>query len=64
VKISKQKLTLASANKGWNFKALAEHSGVSRATISLILSGKICRIETALKLANVLDVDIEGILET
>jgi len=63
MKISKQKLTIAAANMGWNFKTLAENSGVSRTTISLILSGKSCRIDTALKLANALGVKVGEITD-
>lgn len=63
MKISKQKLTLATANRGWNFKTLAEKSNISRTTISLILSGKVCRIETALKLAEALAVKVAELLE-
>ena len=64
MRISKQKLTNATANMGWNFKTLAERSGVSRTTISLILSGKSCRIETALKLSIALEVKVGELLET
>jgi DNA-binding Xre family transcriptional regulator len=63
MKISKQKLTIAAANKGWNFKTLAERAGLSRTTISLILSGKMCRIDTTLKIANALGFRVSEIAD-
>jgi DNA-binding Xre family transcriptional regulator len=63
MRIEKEKLTIATANMGWNFKTLAEKSGVSRTTISLILSGKTCRIDTALKIANALGVKVGEITD-
>ncbi len=51
----------AISRKGWTRQQLANESGVSMATITQVLSGKQCRINTAIKIADSLEKEIEEI---
>lgn len=62
MRISKEKLGIAMARRGYNFLALAEKSGVSRTTLSYINSGKSCRTDIASKIAKALEVDVTELL--
>lgn len=62
IKIDKIKLTVAMIKKGYNVKQLAEASGVSRATVSYIRSGKPASLNVAVKLALALDIDVNELL--
>ena len=63
MKINRTKMELAMLNKGWNFSALAEASGVSRATVSAIRNGKSPAPGTFLKLAAALGVSPAELVE-
>lgn len=64
MKVSSNKMNLLLARKGWTVTQLGKACGVSRQTLSMILSGKTCRPNTAGKIAISLKVDVEDILET
>lgn len=49
--------------RGMEQKDLAERSGISRATINAICNGKSCSLDTACKIAEALDVDLQDICE-
>ncbi len=51
MKIKKDILELALAEKGYTFTELAALSGVSRATLSYINNGKSCRADIVYKIA-------------
>lgn len=51
----------AIGRKGWTRQQLANESGVSMATITQVLSGKQCKINTAIKIADSLGKEIEDI---
>jgi len=63
VKINSHKLQIAMAEVGCNFSALAEASGVSRATLSYIKNGKECSPEVVGKIAKTLNVPVVEIAE-
>ena len=48
--------------KGWNMQQLANHSGVSMATISRIIGGKSCKAGTAVNIAKALETDFETLI--
>ena len=58
MRIDRVKFAAALARADFNVKQLAECSGVSRATISSVKTGKSCSKDTAYKLAKVLGHDI------
>lgn len=60
--IDRVKLAAAIAAADIRLGALAERSGVSRATITAIRSGKSCSESTAVKLAAGLGVTVAGIV--
>lgn len=49
--------------RGMEQKDLAKQSGISRATINAICNGKSCSPDTARKIAEALDVDLQDICE-
>ena len=51
------------AERGWKQQQLADASGVSLATISMICNGKPCRMRTAIAIAKGLEVDLRVLLE-
>lgn len=57
------KLAVAMAKKGYNLASLAQACGISRGTLSVAKAGKRIKPETALKIANALNVELEDILE-
>ncbi len=63
MKIDRVKLIAEMARAETGVSDLSEKSGVSRATISAIRSGKGCTRETALKIARALGVDVTEIME-
>lgn len=63
MKLNERKLAVALAEKGWNFKRLADESGVSRTTLSYINCGKRCTPETAGKIAQALDKSVEYLIQ-
>ena len=63
MRIDRVKFAAALARADLNVKRLAEKSGVSRATITAVKSGKSCSAETAGKLAAGLGVNVVDIME-
>lgn len=57
------KLQLLMGGKEWNYKTLAEKSGVSRQTLSYINAGKSCTPIIVCKIAKALGVDATEILQ-
>ena len=62
MRIDRIKLTIEIAKKEVKLYELAKMSGVSRATITAIKSGKRCKEETAVKLASALGVPLSALL--
>lgn len=50
------------AMKGWSRQQLAESSGVSMATLSQIMSGKSCKVKTAVDIVKALDTDFDTLV--
>ena len=63
MRLDRKKLVCAMIDANLNTKQLAELSGVSRATACSIKNGKSCNFDTAVKLANVLKVPVEKLIE-
>lgn len=63
MRIDRIKFAIELAKQDLTQKRLAELSGVSRATINYIRSGKSCTDEIGNKIAKALDVPIEQLLE-
>lgn len=61
--VSKIKLGITMAKKGYNFKLLALKSGVSRATLSAINNGKSCKADVLVKISDALGCQSESLLE-
>jgi putative transcriptional regulator len=55
------KVQILMAERKMTIKKLAEISGVSRQTISYIISGKSCSPQVAFKIAEALEIDLEQI---
>lgn len=63
VAIDPIKLAVHTVQKDWGTEVLAEYSGVGRTTISKIRKGGKCSLETAVRIANALGVDVTDLLE-
>lgn len=63
MRIDRIKFIAELARQDMTQKALAERSGVSRATINYIRSGKSCSDEVGNKLAFALNLPVEALLE-
>jgi len=63
MRISRKKLATAMIDRDVNVLQLSERSGVSRATLAAIRSGKSCAECTAQKIAEALGVELESLLE-
>lgn len=63
IRIDEQHLSVAMAKAGMNCTQLADCSGVSRATISNINSGKRCMPNVVSKIARALDVEVEYLVK-
>lgn len=63
MRIDRIKLIVLMTQKNMNVLELAELSGVSRATVTAVKSGKSCAITTAARIAKALGVDVTEILE-
>lgn len=63
MRIDSARLAYELVRRDWKHKKLAEMSGVSRATISAISSGKKVSLDTSKKIAAALDVPIETLLK-
>lgn len=62
VTIKPLELEKQTAMKGWSRKQLADSSGVSIATISQIMSGKACKVKTAVDIAKALETDFDTLV--
>lgn len=62
MKINALKVQILMGEKGLTIKRLAELSGVSRQTISCIISGKGCTPQVAYKIATALEQKLEEIV--
>lgn len=63
MKLNVLKIQIMMAEKGMTIKKLAEVSGVSRQTISCIISGKGCSLKVAYKIAKALGLELEEIIK-
>ena len=63
MKINVFKMQILMGEKGLTIKKLAELSGVSRQTISCIISGKSCTPQVAYKIATALDQELSQIVK-
>lgn len=62
MRIDRIKLVMLLAKKNVTSLQLAEHTGLSRTTISSIKNGKSCTPSTAFKIAKALGVDVTEII--
>lgn len=63
IRIDRAKFCSIVLKKDLTFKELSELSGVSRQTLSVVKSGKRCSGQTAEKIANALQLNIQEIME-
>lgn len=63
MRLDRKKLVCAMLDADLNTKQLAERAGVSRATACSIKNGKSCSYDTAVKLAQVLNVPVKKLIE-
>lgn len=63
MKINVFKIQILMGERGLTIKKLAELSGVSRQTISYIISGKGCTPQVAYKIATALDQELSQIVK-
>ncbi len=63
MRLDEIKLAIAMARNGFNLTKLAQKSGVSRQTLSMIKAGKRCRVDIAVKIAKALNCDVRELLE-
>lgn len=63
VKINLINLAVHTVRTGLDTRELSKKSGVGMSAICNIRSGKKCRIETAVKIANALGVEVTELLE-
>lgn len=63
MRIDRVKLSTEMARRDMTSKAVAAKSGVSRATISSVKSGKSCSTRTGLAIASALGVPVEQLME-
>lgn len=64
MKLSKLKVSLVLANKNMTRNELSRRYGCGVNRISAMLNSQSVRVETAIKLAKALDVDVTEIIET
>lgn len=63
MRIDKTKIGIAMAKKLLKQQQLADLAGVSRQTLSYVMNGRSCKPELLGKIAKVLEVDPESIIE-
>lgn len=63
MKLNKDKVLLAIAKKEMKQSELADKAKMSRGNLSTIINGKNCRAETVIRLAKILDVPADEIIE-
>lgn len=63
MKISRKKIEVLQAQRGYNHGQLAQASGISRQSLSTIMGRGTCRPDNAGKIAHALGVDPEEIVD-
>ena len=63
INVFKVQILMGGGERGLTIKKLAELSGVSRQTISYIISGKSCTPQVAYKIATALDQELSQIVK-
>lgn len=63
MRLDRKRFVCAMIDAHMNTKQLAEKAGVSRTTTCCIKNGKSCTYDTAVKLANALEVPVTALLE-
>lgn len=63
MQVSKERLEFAMLKSGYNFKQLAEASGVSRTTLSYINNGKSCRADVISRISKALRCEPTELIE-
>ena len=63
MRVDKIKIMVIMAKKSLNQIQLAEKTGMSRGTLSTIINGKRCKVETVVRIADALEVDYKELLE-
>ncbi len=63
MKIDTVKLITTMYKKGIKTGEVVKKSGVSRSTISAVRGGKTCTLDTAVKIANALDIPVNELIE-
>ena len=63
MRLNESQLKIACALKGLTVERLAELSGISHGTISSVRNGKSCSYNTAVKIAEALEIDINEIIK-
>lgn len=63
INVFKVQILMGGGKRGLTIKKLAELSGVSRQTISCIISGKSCTPQVAYKIATALDQELSQIVK-
>lgn len=63
VSINPIKLTVQSVKSNMTVEGLAKKSGICVSTLSKIRTGGQCRLETAVRIANALGVEVTDLLE-
>lgn len=63
LRIDRKKLVIAMMDADMNTKQVAEKAKVTRATVSAVKNGRSCSDQTAIRIAEALQVKLETILE-
>lgn len=63
VTINPIKLAVHTVRKDYGTETLAEKSGIGRSTLAKIRKGRSCTLETAVRIANALGVEVTELLE-
>lgn len=63
MRVNRIKLITLMAEKEIKTRELANSSGLARATISAVRGGKTCTLDTAVKIANALDIPVNELIE-
>ena len=63
MKIDTVKLITTMYKKGIKTGEVVKKSGLSRSTISAVIVGKTCTLDTAVKIANALDIPVNELIE-
>ncbi len=63
MRLDKVKVLILMVKRNMCQKDLAQAAGISRGSLSIVVNGKRCRPQTAIKIAEALGVDVTEILE-